>query len=166
MATIIFPVILVILNVDFIPSIVPFFLLLFSMFYYINNNAHKLYLTKYDNNQIEDKNKNRKITKIIANIVCIVITSVILFFIGDRLSSSLENLALIFNVPEKMLGIVLGFVTSLPELITFFESQKHYNKEKNEELGVVEATNNLLTSNILNLFVIQSFGIFIFTIFK
>ena len=32
-------------------------------------------------------------------------------------------------------------------------------------LGVVEATNNLFTSNILNLFVIQSIGIIIYGIF-
>ena len=31
-------------------------------------------------------------------------------------------------------------------------------------LGVVEATNNLLTSNILNLFVIQTIGILIYVI--
>ena len=50
-------------------------------------------------------------------------------------------------------------ITSIPELITFFESQKYYKKRKNQMPGVVEATNNLLTSNILNLFIIQSLGI-------
>ena len=55
----------------------------------------------------------------------------------------------------------------MPELITFFESQKHYNKQKeNQLLGVIEATNNLLTSNMLNLFLIQNIGIIIFFIIK
>ena len=43
-----------------------------------------------------------------------------------------------------------------------------YEIKKNTEdaiLGVVEATNNLFTSNILNLFVIQSIGIIIYSIF-
>ena len=67
---------------------------------------------------------------------------------------------------QKIIGILLGFITSIPELITFFEAQKHYKMQKdNEILGVVEATNNLLTSNILNLFVIQSLGIIIYSIF-
>ena len=70
-----------------------------------------------------------------------------------------------FNISQTIIGILLGFVTSIPELITFFESQRHHSKSKNDILGVVEATNNLLTSNILNLFVIQSIGIIIFTIF-
>ena len=61
--------------------------------------------------------------------------------------------------------VLLGFITSIPELITFFESQKHYKKKsKDDILGVVEATNNLFTSNILNLFVIQSIGIVIYSL--
>ena len=41
------------------------------------------------------------------------------------------------------------------------ESQKYNSNTSNEMLGVVEATNNLLTSNVLNLFVIQTIGILI-----
>ena len=58
-----------------------------------------------------------------------------------------------------MLGIALGF-------ITFTEAQRKLDKQVAEaELGVVEATNNLLTSNILNLFAIQSIGIIILNLF-
>ena len=60
---------------------------------------------------------------------------------------------------------MLGIITSIPELITFFESQKHYKKRKNVMLGVVEATNNLLISNMLNLFIIQTIGIVVFAYF-
>ena len=68
-----------------------------------------------------------------------------------------------FGIPEYILGILLGFVTSIPELITFFEAQRYYKKEEDKiMLGVIEATNNLLTSNILNLFVIQAIGIIIY----
>jgi len=63
-----------------------------------------------------------------------------------------------------ILGILLGFITSIPELITFFEAQKYYVLDRNAELGVIEATNNLLTSNLFNIFVIQSLGIIIFSI--
>ena len=76
------------------------------------------------------------------------------------MGNNLENLAEIFKIPESILGILLGFITSIPELITFFESQKYYkNNEEEKMLGVVEATHNLLTSNMLNLFIIQSLGI-------
>lgn len=81
---------------------------------------------------------------------------------GNLLGNTLENLCNRFNIPELVIGMILGFVTSIPELITFFEAQKHHKKEENNILGVVEATNNLLMSNILNLFIIQSIGIIIF----
>lgn len=88
-----------------------------------------------------------------------------LYLIGNLLSDTLTNLCQIFMVPQFVLGIALGFITSIPELITFFESQKHY-KKTDEELGVVEATNNLLTSNVANLFIIQTIGIILFSIFN
>lgn len=81
------------------------------------------------------------------------------------MKGTLESLCLKFNIPELIVGIALGFITSLPELITFFEAQKHH-KNQNNDLGVVEATNNLLTSNVLNLFFIQSIGIVIYSILK
>ncbi len=78
----------------------------------------------------------------------------------------MESLSFAFNIPEFAIGIVLGLVTSLPELITFIESQRHYSKSSNDMEGVVEATSNLFTSNMLNLFVIQSIGIIIFMLFS
>ena len=88
-----------------------------------------------------------------------------LFIIGEVLGDTIEKLCILFNVSELIIGILLGFMTSLPELITFIESQRHHNKLEDDMLGVVEATNNLLTSNILNLFAIQSVGILISFIF-
>ena len=66
-----------------------------------------------------------------------------------------------FNIPQSVIGIALGFITSLPELITFIESQKNSKNNENEVEGVVEATNNLLTSNIINLFVVLTIGIIV-----
>lgn len=67
--------------------------------------------------------------------------------IENLLSDSLTNLSITFRLRDLVLGIALGF-------ITFTEAQRKLDKQVAEaELGVVEATNNLLTSNILNLFV-------------
>ena len=95
------------------------------------------------------------------DIFILIITGILLYIVGELLGNSLENLCKIFNVPQLIVGILLGFITSIPELMTFFESQKYNKKENDEMLGVVEATNNLLTSNTLNLFVIQTIGIII-----
>ena len=165
--TILIPIAMILANIDFNINIVPIFILLFFLYYYINEKVHQLYLKKHDkkiSKQIEEEQKwVRGKTKVVVKYsIYLLLTSIVLYLIGDSLSVSLENLAQVFEISEFVLGITLGFITSIPELITFFESQKYYTNEKNNEAGVIEATNNLLTSNILNLFVIQTIGIVIY----
>lgn len=168
--TILLPILMLIVKIEFSISMVPIFILLFLLFYFINYNSHKLYLKKQED-KIKEKIENEKkwvkgkVRIIIQYSFYLLFTSIALYIIGNALSSCLENLANYFKIPEIVLGITLGFITSLPELITFFEAQKHHEKNQKEELGVIEATNNLLTSNVLNLFVIQSIGIIIYSIF-
>lgn len=168
--TIIIPILMLVTKLEFNISIVPIFILLFIFFYYINSNVHKLYLKKQDTKLSEEiieeskKIRGRK-TVVTKYIIYLLVTAIGLYIVGNSLSNVLTNLCNTFNIPEIFLGVALGFITSLPELITFFESQKHYKNENSNELGVIEATNNLLTSNILNLFVIQTIGIIIYTIF-
>lgn len=163
MFTILIPIFMLALNIEFKWNIVPIFILLFILFYYMNSNVHKLYLKKEDEEKSkkiekEKESQSKKSVIVIKYAIYLLLTSVALYFVGDQLSNVLERLAEIFNIPELVLGIALGFITSLPELITFFESQKHYTEEQE---GMVEATNNLLASNVLNLFIIQSIGIII-----
>jgi len=149
---------------------VPIFILLYLGFRRINDNVHNLYLNHEDKEigeiqEKEDKWERGNRRKVARNVLILLITGIGLFIIGNLLGDTLETLCLRFNVPQLIIGIVLGFVTSIPELITFFESQKHHGKSQNDILGVVEATNNLLTSNMMNLFIIQSLSIIIFAIF-
>lgn len=164
--TILIPIILLILNIEIDLFVVPGFLILYFLFLFLNNNVHKLYLKKEDKKlerEIEKEKKwekgNKK--KIFKYSIILLFSTVILFIIGELLGNTLENLCNVFNVSQIIIGILLGFITSLPELITFFESQKYHKSSKDKMLGVVEATNNLLTSNILNLFLIQTIGILI-----
>lgn len=176
--TIIIPAFMVVANIKVNMLTVIFFVILLCLFYYINLNVHKLYLRKQDD-QI-DKEENSKYTKeeelikkgskrgmqIIINIVYIIFIAIALYLIGNLLSDSLTNLSITFRLPDLVLGIALGFITSIPELITFTEAQRKPDKQAvGAELGVVEATNNLLTSNLLNLFAIQSIGIIIYNLF-
>ncbi len=155
--------------------IIPIYILLAILFYKININAHNLYLKNQDKKLEEEESKvikaeskrlSKKTVITLKYIIFLILTGMLLFFVGDKLSSTLESLCLRFNVSELILGILLGFTTSIPEFITFFESQKHYKKGENEFLGVIESTNNLLTSNILNLFVIQAIGIMLYALIK
>ena len=89
---------------------------------------------------------------------------VILFIVGNWLGDTLDTLSNAFNIPQAIIGIILGFVTSIPELITFIEAQRHHSKNTNDTQGVIEATSNLFASNMLNLFVIESIGIITYII--
>ncbi len=169
--TIIIPFVLTLMNIQVNAMIIPMFILFFILFYYININSHKLYLKKEEKKEEEIVTKENRFIKgkkkiIISYSIYLLFTGIILFVIGNLLSNSLENLCNKFSIPQFIVGIILGFITSMPELITFFEAQRHHEKEKNGNLGVVEATNNLLTSNLLNLFIIQSLGILLYIIFR
>ena len=166
-ATILIPLIIVIIKIEIKIIFVPIFLFLYFIFIMINNISHKKYLEK-ENNEFEksDNEKTKKnAKKITIYIITILIVGILLYIIGEMLGNVLESLAKVFNISQMIIGILLGFVTSIPELITFFEAQKHHKNKENDMLGVVEATNNLLSSNILNLFVIQSIGILVYMIF-
>ena len=152
-----------------------FLVILFLFFYKINSNAHKLYLVKYDKEIEEEfeleykkeiKNKKNNKLLIVKYLIYLIIIGILLYFVGEKLSNNLENLCYIFNVPEYIIGIILGFGTSIPELITFFEAQRGEKSKEEEKLGVIEATNNLLMSNMLNLFIIQAIGILLISIIK
>lgn len=169
--TIMIPILLLFFNIELEVGMVPLLIILYFFFRFLNGNVHKLYLKKEDEileKQIEEEEKwergNKK--KIIRYSFYLLGSGILLFLIGDLLGNTLENLCNQFHISQTIMGVLLGVITSIPELITFFESQKHYKKQKNNHiLGVVEATNNLLTSNMLNLFIIQSIGILIYKIF-
>jgi len=169
--TIVIPIIMMIAHIENNIVLVPIFIILFLLFYKITNNAHKLYMKKeerkIEKEQIIHKSvestKGKRIVSVIIQGIFLILIGIALYVIGNHLSEVLENLCIRFSIPEIMIGILLGIITSLPELITFFESQKHHLDEKE---GVVEATSNLLTSNIMNLFIIQSIGILIYTIYQ
>lgn len=164
--TIAIPIVFLKLDIELKLAVVPLFIILYIFFMVLNNNVHKLYLKNEDEEleeEIEEERKEQKKNprKVLRYVLVLIVTGVLLFIIGEMLGDTLENLCNLFGVSEVVVGIILGFVTSLPELITFFEAQRYYKKVDDDMLGVVEATNNLLTSNILNLFAIQSVGILI-----
>lgn len=160
--TILLPIIFINLNLKLNLLTVVVFIGLYIFFKYIDKNAHKLYLKE---NHTNYKKQTKEWGKSVKYILLLIVSSVLLFVVGNLLGETLEVLCYRFEIPEVIIGILLGFITSIPELITFFESQKHYKESDNEEEGVIEATNNLFTSNILNLFIIQSIGILVYKIF-
>lgn len=163
-ATILLPIIFIKLNLEINIITVIIFVVLYVLFRYIDGNAHKLYLN-IKGNKVKIQKETKQWGKSIKYIILLILCSILLFVVGDLLGGTLENLCYRFNIPEIIIGILLGIITSIPELITFFEAQKHHKGANNEEEGVIEATNNLFTSNVLNLFIIQSIGVLLYIIF-
>lgn len=170
--TILLPIGMICFEIEEVPFLIFLFPLLATLFFFFNSYIHERYhqttLSIEEKKEIEAERKivSKKKGIGIRYTFYFLLISFLLFIIGELLSNSLKNLCYSFQVPEWLVGILLGFITSIPELITFFEAQKHYKKKANEPEGIKEATNNLLTSNVLNLFVIQSIGIFLFYLAK
>ena len=142
------------------------FIILYIVFLIIIKKVHEKYFYEEKSEEEDVLDEKVKSTKKYVYILIIILSGILLYIIGNALGDVLENLSELFGIAEFILGILLGMITSIPELITFFESQKHYRKEsKNKLLGVIEATNNLLSSNMINLFLIQSIGIIIYRVF-
>ena len=177
--TILIPGLLLIFKLEFTLNIVLLFILLFIVFYRISYRTHKIHGSEFESDELENtetnikndskkgelKSKN-KIWLIIKYFIYLILVGIVLFIVGDKLGVVLESLARTFGVSEVIIGIALGFITSIPEMITFSEAQKYHtqNEESKDEWGVIEATNNLLLSNMFNLFIIQSIGVVIFMI--
>ena len=164
--TILIPASIIIFNIEINIGFVQIFIMLFILFYIINTNTHKLYLSHAKTKELKEFEEEKKWVKgkkdiIVKNIIYLIIIGIALFIIGELLGNVVRRLSITFNIPQSVIGIALGFITSLPELITFIESQKNSKNNNNEVEGVVEATNNLLTSNIINLFVVLTIGIIV-----
>ena len=130
--------------------LIPIFIILFYIFNKINTNIHKKY-------EINTEYKSRE-GNVLKYVIYIILIGIILYFAGNILSDTLEVLCYNFNISEIIIGIILGIATSIPELITFIESQKFY-KNKDNILGLVESSNNLVVSNTLNMFFIWPISI-------
>ena len=164
--TIIIPLVILKINVEMNLAIIPLFILLFILFYTINKSSHNMYLKSFSQDEVEvDIKKKSQLKIIVKYTIYLLLTSIALFIFGNLLSQVLDNLSNIFNISQVVIGITLGIVTSIPEFITFFEAQRFNNSNKKQMQGVIETTNNLLISNLINLCVIQSVGIFILNIF-
>ena len=137
--TITIPLLLMWLNIELNIKIVPIFVLLYILFIYINSNVHKLYLSLQDRElekkiQKEGEREAGNTRKTLLYVVILIVTGILLFVVGDLLGETLENLASLFNVSETIIGVLLGFATSIPELITFFEAQKHYKNQNSDDI--------------------------------
>ena len=78
--------------------------------------------------------------------IVLLIIVALLYWIGELLSNSLTNLCKTFGLPEIVVGILLGFITSIPELITFTEAQRK-EKRKNARMAIEKMKDDVILIN-------------------
>lgn len=111
--TILIPLGLVLTKLETNIWIIIIFFLLFIIFYKINDKTHILCIKS--ENEVKEKNKIKKrIQDIIKYVIILIIISIILYLVGNFLSESLIKLGQQFGIKEVTLGILLGFITSIP----------------------------------------------------
>lgn len=176
--SVIIPIILMRFNVADKLTVIPIFLILYFSFLIISKKRDYF---EEEEEEIDDekkiilreekkaKLKTRKLNKVRKQRVAIswgilFLSFILLFILGNMLSDILEILGNTFGVSELILGIVIGIATSLPELLSFMSSYHRHRRCKvpEKDRGAVEVVSNLVTSNISNLCIIQTFAIIVF----
>lgn len=100
-------------------------------------------------------------THIALNGLIIAVALVGLYFLGTALGDTVHQLGTTFGVPEIILGALIGVVTSLPELTTFFSSYS-WHRSNGSDRANEEVVHNTLASNVSNLLIIQTVGLGVF----
>jgi Ca2+/Na+ antiporter len=100
-------------------------------------------------------------TRLAINGGLIVISLVALYLLGDGLGTVIVDLGENYGIPPIVIGGIVGVVTSLPELTTFFASYAAH-RETRVNRGSEEVMHNLLASNAANLLLIQNLGLILF----
>lgn len=123
--TILIPISFIIANIEANFWVVVLFIGLFFLFYYINNNTHKLYFQKEEKIEEEEIEKEAKWVRgkkkiIIKYSIYLLLTGIALFIVGNFLSGTLENLCMRFGVPEFVIGILLRFYYKYTRIDYFF----------------------------------------------
>jgi len=119
-ATIIIPIAMVIANIDAELKIVPIFILLFVMLYYLKTNAYKVYkinaLSEIEERKIKEEKKwvKNKKEKEVLTWAQLIGTAILLYIIGNLLGKKLHGLShLPDNVWSILSGILLIFIGAL-----------------------------------------------------
>ena len=97
----------------------------------------------------------------IRGIILIVVGLLGVIVLGEFLGEVAESIVYSLNVPQWAVGWILGVLTSLPEMTSFFALFKAGQHSPNDD-DCQEALDNLAASNMSNLGLIYPLGILMF----
>jgi len=136
-------------------------LLLVFLIYKVVDRALNREEQKYRQSHAVQGNVTKGLAALILGIVIVVFT-------GRYLGISAHALVYEIGTPTWLIGWILGFITSLPELTSFFEIYRL--EKKNGRLHLLddtqEALDALVSSNMSNLGVILPIGIIVYSLIR
>jgi Ca2+/Na+ antiporter len=103
---------------------------------------------------------------VLAGIVLLFVGILLVVVCGKYLGQYSEKLINQIGIPAWAIGWILGFITSLPEMTSFFEIFRIHKKRGTLHLtdDMQEALDTLVASNCANLGIILPIGLIIFTL--
>ncbi|MFP4521119.1 MAG: hypothetical protein ACLFQK_03150 [Fibrobacterota bacterium] len=93
---------------------------------------------------------------------------ILVLIAGKFLRDSAHNLVIELNMPTWIIGWILGFVTSTPEMASFFEVFRLKKKQGSIKLpdDTQQALDALVASNMSNLGIILPLGMLVYLFFS
>lgn len=155
------PLVLFLTKVDLTVSIAIGLFIVFLVYKYLDN--------KLNANPTRPAESSEPVTKKAIGIafVQIVVGIALVIVAGDFLGDSTKILIVRLGTPSWLIGWILGFMTSLPEMTSFFEIYRTAESKNLLHLpdNTQEALDALVASNMSNLGIILPLGMLLFAIF-
>ena len=173
MITIVVPPVLIMADLATTPYAIPALIAIYGIYLYGSKYVdyfaieeeeieieEKLHKKEFESEKASKREINDK-NRVALAVTMIFISIILLYILGENLGKVLETLGKEMGVSEMILGLIMGITTSIPELVAYISSyRRHKNYRKPEtDKGAVEVVNNLATSNISNLTIIQTIAI-------
>ena len=157
---IIVPIILMVFSLDTHWSLVPLLLGLFAVYQIVDKQVNRL--GPDDANSDMDEPRGSLPLGLLLGVAALIAISVAGAFLGDATAKVIDQT----QIRPSIAGWILGFVTSVPEMVTFFSVYANArNKGTEAELDdTQEALDNLSGSNMANVGIVYPFGLLAFLI--
>lgn len=152
------PVVLMLFKLDTHWLVVPILFTLFLAYLYLDQHLNKAVAADTD-----EAVGNLPIGLIMC-LVALVLIAVAGFFLGSSAQAVVKQM----GIHPAIAGWILGVVTSLPEVVTFFSVFSRSRKEgKDEDIeDTQEVLDNLAASNMSNTGLIYPLGLTVFLVFQ
>ena len=115
----------------------------------------------YHRDEMRDEETGPRQSGMAVGVAMMVIGLIVILFAGKFIGASAKRLIISLGAPSWLIGWILGLVTSIPELTSFFEIYRVEKRKDRLHLtkDTQQALDAMVTSNMMNLCIILPVGI-------